>query len=547
MRALSLMTMRQAALEQSLSLSEWLVQHLSEHPTNLDEVARELNLVALASVQVHADALRFDLLPLAQALQHGVLPLEHEQTLYLVLVHPADFALRRWVSYLPRASRWQLALTLPGQVEAVLKQAETTERAMDQVIVGGDAEGDGAGEVEVISVATLAALTSPIVKLVNSTLFDAVQSHASDIHFECGSDGMVVKYRIDGVLQRVGRVGDNEAGEQAMSRIKVLAGLDITERRIPQDGRLQSLIQGRHIDFRVSMMPSLYGEDAVLRVLDRSQRGTVLNFATLGFDEHVTRSIMTLAQRPYGMVLVTGPTGSGKSTTLYAVLSELNRGDSKIISIEDPVEYELPGVLQIPVNEKKGLTFSRGLRSILRHDPDIILLGEIRDSETAGIAVQAALTGHLMFSTVHANGVFSVLDRLVYMKIEPSTLVDALNGVIAQRLLRKVCGHCRETAIPDAELTQLMGLSAEQCKTAHFARGRGCEQCRGSGYRGRLAVAEVLALNDAVWEGIMRHATPSQLRDIARPYGYRTLLEGALEAAMHGVTTLEEIRRVIAL
>ena len=547
MEAFSLVFMRESALARAQSLSDWMADFLHAEPGRLVEVAAVLDVVPLVPDLLTTDALRFDVLPLAQALQHGVLPVEHEDQIYWVLGHPADFDLRRLVGYLPQAGRGRLAMSLPGYVDARLKQSEANERTMDQLVLGDEGSVEGVGEVEVISVSTLAALTNPVVKLVNSTLFDAVQSSASDIHFECDPDGMTVKYRIDGVLQSIGRVGDLESGSQAMSRIKVLAGLDITERRIPQDGRLQSMIQGRFIDFRVSIMPSMYGEDAVLRVLDRSQRGKVLSFETLGFDPEVSRRIMKLAQRPYGMVLVTGPTGSGKSTTLYTVLAELHDGASKIITIEDPVEYELPGILQIPVNEKKGLTFSRGLRSILRHDPDIILLGEIRDGETAGIAVQAALTGHLMFSTVHANGVFSVMDRLMYMKIEPTTLVDALNGVIAQRLLRKVCEFCREPSEANPVLAQEMGLSGLQLQSACFAKGRGCDRCRGTGYRGRMAVAEVLELHDDIWEGIMRHATPGQLREIARPHGYRTLSEHALDAAMHGMTTLEEIHRVIAL
>ncbi|HQV09651.1 MAG TPA: GspE/PulE family protein, partial [Thauera sp.] len=351
----------------------------------------------------------------------------------------------------------------------------------------------GGGEVEDLSLQRITAGASPVVKLVNSTLYDALKQGASDIHLESQPGGLVIKYRIDGVLSRVGTVSAADLAEQAISRLKVMAELDIAERRVPQDGRFKAQAGGREIDFRVSIMPSIHGEDAVLRVLDKehlSREMSGLSLEVLGFDAESRRVLRRLANEPYGMLLVTGPTGSGKTTTLYAVLGETNRGTDKVITIEDPVEYQLAGVLQIPVNEKKGLTFARGLRSILRHDPDRIMVGEIRDGETAEIAIQAALTGHLVYTTVHANNVFDVIGRFMHMGIDPYNLVAALNGVVAQRLVRINCPHCSEDVAPDPALVADSGLG--DVSAFRFRAGHGCGHCRGSGYRGRRAVAEVL-------------------------------------------------------
>jgi general secretion pathway protein E len=338
-----------------------------------------------------------------------------------------------------------------------------------------------------------------------------------------------------------------EMAEQAVSRVKVLSELDIAERRVPQDGRFKVMMQGRDVDFRVSIMPSIYGEDAVLRVLDRkslSDQATGLSLAQLGFDDYIIEGFRQLVSEPYGMVLVTGPTGSGKTTSLYAAISEVNHGHDKIITIEDPVEYQLPGVLQIPVNEKKGLTFARGLRSILRHDPDKIMVGEIRDAETAQIAVQSALTGHLVFTTLHANNVFDVISRFLHMNVEPYSLVAALNGVMAQRLVRLVCPHCVEDHEPSAQLLAASRLLPEATKDFRFRRGRGCGQCRGSGYRGRKAVAELLALDDELREMIIAREPLRKLKEAGRARGMKNLREAALATVADGKTTLEEINRV---
>ncbi len=409
--------------------------------------------------------------------------------------------------------------------------------------------GEHAGEAaEDLSLRRISADASPVVKLVNSTLYDALKQGASDIHLEAVPAGLVIKYRIDGVLSRVGGAAGVELAEQAISRIKVMAELDIAERRVPQDGRFKARTGGREIDFRVSIMPSIHGEDAVLRVLDKehlTREMSGLTLESLGFPE-ITRGVLRrLAGEPYGMLLVTGPTGSGKTTTLYATLAETNRGVDKIITIEDPVEYQLPGVLQIPVNEKKGLTFARGLRSILRHDPDKIMVGEIRDGETAEIAVQAALTGHLVFTTVHANNVFDVIGRFMHMGIDPYNLVAALNGVVAQRLVRVNCSHCVTAIEPDGAVLRASALG--DTGAFRFRAGLGCGHCRGSGYRGRRAVAEVLLLDDEIRELILARAPIRNLKEAARRKGFRSLREAVVDMVAAGETTVQELNRVTLL
>ena len=354
-------------------------------------------------------------------------------------------------------------------------------------------------------------------------------------------------HAMESVLSQIGSIDGTEHAEQIISRIKVMAELDIAERRVPQDGRFKVAIQGREVDFRVSVMPSIYGEDVVLRILDRralSDQLQGLRLDHLGFDEGTIAAVRKLSNEPYGMLLVTGPTGSGKTTTLYAVISEINHGQDKVITIEDPVEYQLPRVLQIPVNEKKGLTFARGLRSILRHDPDKIMVGEIRDAETAQIAVQSALTGHLVFTTVHANNVFDVIGRFLHMQVDPYSFVSALNGVLAQRLLRVVCPHCREPFQPDDRLLADSGIDRKSAAQFQFVHGTGCGQCRGSGYKGRKAIAEILNLNDDIREMIATRQSIKAIKEAARLNGTRLLREAAVDAVRRGETTLQEINRV---
>ncbi len=400
---------------------------------------------------------------------------------------------------------------------------------------------------ETLSIDSIAEGASPVVKLVDSILYDAVSKRASDIHLETTSKGLVAKYRIDGVLYQVMDTIDKRYQASIISRIKVMSELDISERRIPQDGRFKVRFKDKAIDFRVSIMPGINGEDAVIRILDKeyiSAEFKELRLESLGFSEKNITHLRRMIKEPYGMVLVTGPTGSGKTTTLYAALSEIHTGRDKIITIEDPVEYELQGVVQIQVNEKKNLTFATGLRSILRHDPDKIMVGEIRDAETGQIAIQAALTGHLVFTTVHANNVFDVIGRFAHMDIDPYNFVSSLNCVIAQRLIRLICNKCREAVEADPQLLLESKLHCSEYKDVKFYRGVGCEHCHGTGYRGRKAVVEILDLTDEIRDMIASRQSITVLRKKAVENGMISVRQSALESLKLGETTLEEINRV---
>ena len=467
--------------------------------------------------------------------------------LLVVVADPLDARLRQWLECQLRAHASQPALASAADVQALLVKEERSIKAMDGVKLLSERASDSNPDASSISIARIDATQSPVVRLVDSTLYDALRSGASDIHLETQPGGMLIKYRLDGVLEVVKQIESLEIAHQAISRIKVVSELDIAERRIPQDGRFQVVIDDRDIDFRVSIMPNLFGEDAVLRVLDRKHltgQFRALTLDTLGFAAPVLHFIREASQIPYGLLLVTGPTGSGKTTTLYAALSEINTGLDKIITIEDPIEYQLPGVLQIPVNEKKGLSFVRGLRSILRHDPDKIMVGEIRDAETAHIAVQAALTGHQVFTTVHANNVFDVIGRFANMGVDSYSLVAALNGIVAQRLLRMNCPQCSTGCDVSPELVQRSGVAAELALAARWRRGLGCAHCRGTGYKGRRAIAETLPLTDTLREQLVQRATLSQIRQSARSAGFTSLREAAVGLALSGETTLEEVNRV---
>ena len=386
-------------------------------------------------------------------------------------------------------------------------------------------------------------------RFINSTLYDGLKTGASDIHLEADPGGMAVKFRVDGVLTAIRRIDNTELAAQAVSRVKVMAQLDIAERRVPQDGRLQIGYLGRAVDVRVSIMPSIHGEDAVLRILDRehlAQSLSGLSLAKLGFEQPMREALHALCRKPHGMLLVTGPTGSGKTTTLYAAIAETHHSRDKIITIEDPVEYQLQGVLQIPVNERKGLTFARGLRSILRHDPDKILVGEIRDAETAQIAVQSALTGHLVFTTVHANTVFDVVGRFGQFGIDAYTFASAINGVLAQRLLRRVCPHCAQPCPPPDMAEEVLSRLLREQPDPKFVIAQGCEQCRGSGYAGRFALGELLVMTASLKALVAARAPQQEIQQEAERSGWRSLREQALEAAMRGWTTLEEVERVAA-
>jgi general secretion pathway protein E len=497
------------------------------------ELARVAQLAAFSMDALHAMTAAFEVMNYHQATRHECLPLRDDQgQLLLVVADPFHDQLSDWaMEHLPEP--FELCLAHRADILAYLSRHEDSLRAMDGAILNSSEMGEAAvGDIEHLTLQSITTDASPVIRLVNSTLYDALKSEASDIHLESTAAGLVIKYRIDGVLTQVGAIQGADMAEQAVSRIKVLSELDIAERRVPQDGRFKVMMQGRDVDFRVSIMPSIFGEDAVLRVLDRkslSEQASGLSLAQLGFDDYIIEGFRQLVLEPYGMVLVTGPTGSGKTTSLYAAISEVNHGQDKIITIEDPVEYQLPGVLQIPVNEKKGLTFARGLRSILRHDPDKIMVGEIRDPETAQIAVQSALTGHLVFTTLH---------------VEPYSLVAALNGVMAQRLVRLNCSHCSEDYVPSDELLKVSKLGKEAVMDYRFRRGKGCGNCRGSGYRGRKAVAELLALDDELREMIIAREPLRKLKEAGRARGMKSLREAALAAVARGETTLEEINRV---
>lgn len=488
----------------------------------------------------------FDWIAYPHCVQRGVIGVRDSQGISkLVLGNPFDGLTEAWaLRQIPGNAA--VVLAHGDDIAAYLGQQEERLRTM-QDIVGEIGIGDLVEAVDDISLARINQDVSPVIKLVNSTIYDALKVQASDIHLECDAGCLFIKYRIDGVLVPVGQVKGLELATQVVSRIKVMAELDIAERRVPQDGRFKVRVNGREIDFRVSVMPNIFGEDAVLRLLDRralTEEAKALRLDHLGLDAQTMVAIRRLASKPHGMLLVTGPTGSGKTTTLYAAITEINTGRDKIITIEDPVEYRLPRVLQIPVNEKKGLTFARGLRSILRHDPDKVMVGEIRDNETAQIAVQAALTGHLVFTTVHANNVFDVLGRFLHMGVDPYSFVAALNGIVAQRLLRINCPHCEvEITPPDQELLEA-GLQPEQVRQWRFKAGAGCGHCRGTGYKGRRAVAEVLLMNDRLRELIATKAPVSLLKEEAARTGIQELRSTALACVSRGETTLAEVARV---
>jgi general secretion pathway protein E len=491
----------------------------------------------------------FDVLPPAEAVRRHCVLVRREGAMIAVLSDPFDVALRTWLEARVQSDLgWAMASR--AEIASFVSRHEHTSRAMDAALAGAQPRTANAADFENLSLDSISQDASPIVKLVHSTVYDALRAGASDIHLETIAAGLVIRYRIDGVLLQVASVTGADVSEQVISRIKVMSELDIAERRVPQDGRFKIAIDGRPIDFRVSIIPSVFGEDAVLRVLDKqaiTDQMKGLRLDGLGFSPRIVSALRKLAALPHGMLLVTGPTGSGKTTTLYAAISETNTGNDKIVTIEDPVEYQLPGVLQIPVNEKKGLTFARGLRSILRHDPDKIMVGEIRDPETAQIAIQSALTGHLVFTTVHANSVFDVVSRFVHMGVEPYSFVSALNGVMAQRLIRIVCPQCAEGVMPPRELLEESGIPVAAAAGFHFRTGRGCKHCRGSGYRGRKAIGELLTLNDELREAVVARVPVRQLKELAVKSGARLIRHAALDLVKRGETTIEEVNRVTSM
>jgi type IV pilus assembly protein PilB len=494
----------------------------------------------------------FKSVPVDMMFRYNFVPLEQESDgrLAIAVADPSKLMVLDEIAGLLGTRILTRVATL-SQITDLLKKTEQSQRVLDEAteglafdVLSGDESTD-----ENISIEKLAADDdiSPIIRLVDTTIFTALERRASDIHLETYDDSLLVKYRIDGVLQQAMAPIAREHHQTILSRIKVMSELDIAERRVPQDGRFRVRYKGRLIDFRVSIMPTVHGENAVLRVLDKesmSEKFTNLSLDVVGFAEEDLRRFRRYIKEPYGMVLVTGPTGSGKTTTLYAALNEIKSEEDKIITIEDPVEYQIRGITQIPVNEKKGLTFARGLRSILRHDPDKILVGEIRDAETAQIAINSALTGHLVFTTVHANNVVDVLGRFLNMGVEPYNFVSALNCILAQRLVRQVCEFCvRDVSYTPDEL-ELNGLDPAEWKGFRFREGAGCMECAGTGYRGRSAIHELLELDDEIREMLLEKRPGSEIRKTARQKGMHFLRDSALERVRSGITTLREINKV---
>ena len=439
-----------------------------------------------------------------------------------------------------------------SQISDLLKKTEQSQRVLDEVTEGFalDVVGDEENADETLSIDKLAAGDAdiaPVIKLVDTTIFNALERRASDIHIETRDTEVAIKYRIDGVLQYAMPPIAKEWHSMIISRIKVMSELDIAERRVPQDGRFRVRYKGRLIDFRVSIMPTIHGEDAVLRVLDKesmSEKFSSLNLDVVGFTDNDLVRFRRYIKEPYGMVLVTGPTGSGKTTTLYAAVSEIKNDEDKIITIEDPVEYQLKGITQIPVNEKKGLTFARGLRSILRHDPDKVMVGEIRDQETAQIAINAALTGHLVFTTVHANNVLDVIGRFLNMGVEPYNFVSALNCILAQRLVRVICSHCKKQVHYDDDFWRESGLDPEKWRDIPVYEGQGCFECSGTGFRGRTSIHELLDLSERIRQMILDRRPPIEIKRAAREEGMTFLRDSAVEKVLQGTTTMREINKV---
>jgi type IV pilus assembly protein PilB len=483
---------------------------------------------------------RFNFVPLAA----------HDGTLVIAVADPSQVMLSDELPLL-LGKKLAIRVATPRQISDLLKRTEQSQRVLEQAteaftlqVSKEEEEGE-----EIISGDRLTRDTtvSPVVRLVETVIFTALERRASDIHIEARDSEVAVKYRIDGVLQHAMQPIAKEWHSTVISRIKVLSDLDIAERRVPQDGRFRVKYKGRYIDLRVSIMPANHGEDAVLRVLDKetlSEKFQKLSLDVVGFSPEETRRFRRYIREPYGMVLVTGPTGSGKTTTLYAAITEIKSDEDKIVTIEDPVEYQLRGITQIPVNEKKGLTFARGLRSILRHDPDKIMVGEIRDQETAQIAIQSALTGHLVFTTVHANNVTDVIGRFINMGVEPYNFVSALNCILAQRLVRVICSNCkRPRKYTAAELAD-SGLDPAAVSHYQFSEGAGCLECSGTGFHGRTAICELLDLSDHIREMIVDRRPTSEIKRAAMAEGMTTLRESALAKVRDGVTTLREVNKV---
>jgi type IV pilus assembly protein PilB len=523
-----------------------------DHREELERAQRlaeryRLEFIDMDTFKIDQDLFRS--IPADLMLRYGFVPYRRVgKVLEIVVSDPTDLPMIDELGVL-LGTPIKVAVGPRSAIDSILKKSESSQRVLEDATESFQLQllkEEENGE-DSLTVERLTSDISPVIRLVDSTIFTAIQRRASDIHIETADDAVYVKYRIDGVLQSAMRPIAKQFHSSIISRIKVMAELDIAEKRVPQDGRFKLRMPGKTIDFRVSIMPSVHGEDAVIRILDKesiSEQFTELRLDILGFPEAELKRFRKYIAEPYGMVLVTGPTGSGKTTTLYAALSEIKSIEDKIITIEDPVEYQLRGITQIPINEKKGLTFARGLRSILRHDPDKIMVGEIRDNETAQIAINSALTGHLVFTTVHANNVLDVLGRFLNMGVEAYQFVSALNCVLAQRLVRNICHHCKRPTRVTRLMLEESGLDPALEHSHTFYEGIGCIECGGTGYKGRTAICELLDLSDHIRELILEKRPTSEIKKAAREEGMRFLRESAVEQVMNGKTTLREINKV---
>jgi type IV pilus assembly protein PilB len=525
---------------------------LGEEQVQAHALARRYRCDFIDLKESRIDADLFRTVPVDLMFRYHFIPLHAQNgTLEIALSDPRQITLIDELSVL-LGKKLKIRVATYSQISDLLKKTEQSQRVLEEVTEGFtlDVVGDEEGMEETLSIDRLTseeANIAPVIKLVDTTIFNALERRASDIHIETRDQEVAIKYRIDGVLQYAMNPISKEWHSAIISRIKVMSELDIAERRVPQDGRFRVRYKGRLIDFRVSVMPTIHGEDSVLRVLDKesmSEKFTKLTLDVVGFEDSDIVKFRRYIKEPYGMVLVTGPTGSGKTTTLYAALSEIKNDEDKIITIEDPVEYQIKGITQIPVNEKKGLTFARGLRSILRHDPDKILVGEIRDQETAQIAINAALTGHLVFTTVHANNVLDVLGRFLNMGVEPYNFVSSLNCILAQRLVRVICPHCRTRVRYDDAYLRDSGFDLDEWRDFPFYEGSGCIECSATGFHGRTAIHELLDLTENIREMILNRRPASEIKRAAKDEGMTFLRESAIQKVRSGVSTLREINKV---
>jgi type IV pilus assembly protein PilB len=525
----------------------------AEEESRARDLARRYRCEFLDLRGYHIQHDLFRKVPVDMMFRFNFVPLEEQAdgSLAIAIADPSQLMMIDEIGLL-LCKRIRTKVATLSQISDILKKTEQSQRVLDEASEGFtlDVIPEDEATDETISIERLTSTEtdiSPIIRLVDTTIFTALQRRASDIHIETRDDSVFIKYRIDGVLQPAMQPIAKEHHSTILSRIKVMSELDISERRVPQDGRFRVRYNNRSIDFRVSIMPSIHGEDAVLRVLDKesmSEKFHKLTLDVVGFDDDTMHRFRRYIKEPYGMVLVTGPTGSGKTTSLYAALNEIKTDEDKIITIEDPVEYQIRGVTQIPVNEKKGLTFARGLRSILRHDPDKIMVGEIRDTETAQIAIQSALTGHLVFTTVHANNVVDVIGRFLNMGVEPYNFVSALNCILAQRLVRLICNSCKKELFYPPDVLEASGLDPKVWGSIPFYEGEGCIECAGTTYRGRTAISELMELSDRLREMILDKKPTSEIRRAAREEGMHFLRESALDKVKAGLTTLKEINKV---